>query len=71
VDCVQKPFSEHTLLDRIHQAIEQDAKGRTLLGRQDEIVERIASLTPRERPVMELVIDGMANKVIAIDLGAS
>lgn len=71
VDFIQKPFSEQALLDQIHQAVEQDAKSRVLLGRRDAIVERIASLTPRERQVMELVIDGMANKVIAIDLGVS
>ena len=71
VDFVQKPFSEQALLDQIHRAIEQDAKSRALLGRRDAIVERIASLTPRERQVMEMVIDGKANKVIAIDLGVS
>jgi FixJ family two-component response regulator len=71
VDFLQKPFSEQALLDRIHQAIEQDANGRALLGRRDAIVERIASLTPRERQVMEMVVDGVANKVIAIDLGVS
>ena len=71
VDFLQKPFSEQALLDRIHQAIEQDANGRALLGRRDAIVERIASLTPRERQVMEMVVDGVANKVIAIDLGGS
>jgi len=71
VDFVQKPFSEQALLDQIHQAVEQDSKSRVLLGRRDAIVERIASLTPREREVMEMVIDGKANKVIAIDLGVS
>jgi two-component system, LuxR family, response regulator FixJ len=71
VDFIQKPFSEQALLDQIHLAVEQDAKSRAMLGRRDAIVERIASLTPRERQVMEMVIDGMANKVIAIDLGVS
>lgn len=71
VDFVQKPFSEQALLDRIHQAVAQDSKSRALLGRRDAIVERIASLTPRERQVMKMVVDGMANKVIAIDLGVS
>ena len=71
VDFVQKPFSEQALLDQIHRAVEQDSKSRALLGRRDAIVERVASLTPRERQVMGMVIDGMANKVIAIDLGVS
>lgn len=71
VDFVQKPFSEQALLDQIHRAVEQDSKSRALLGRRDAIIERVASLTPRERQVMGMVIDGMANKVIAIDLGVS
>ena len=71
VDFVQKPFSEQALLDRIHQALDRDAKSRALLKRQEEIVTRFASLTPREREVMMLVIGGKANKVIASELGVS
>jgi two-component system, LuxR family, response regulator FixJ len=38
---------------------------------QRAIEERIHSLTPREREVMAMVVEGKANKVIAIDLGLS
>jgi FixJ family two-component response regulator len=71
VDFVQKPFNEQALLDRIQQTIEQDMKNRKLLGQRDDILKRVGTLTPRERQVMELVVDGKANKVIAIDLGVS
>jgi FixJ family two-component response regulator len=71
IDFLQKPFSEQVLLDRIQHAIDQDRKNRELLERQDEIAKRLEALTPRERQVMGLVVDGNSNKVIAIDLGVS
>ncbi len=71
VDFIQKPFNEQNLLDRIQQAIEQDRKSRELLSRREEIAKRIATLTAREREVMLLVVEGKANKVIAINLGVS
>jgi FixJ family two-component response regulator len=71
VDFVQKPFSEQDLLDRIQQAIEQDSRCRRLTSRRDEILARVDGLTPREQQVMRMVVDGKANKVIAIDLGVS
>ncbi|MEJ2239026.1 MAG: response regulator [Gemmatimonadales bacterium] len=71
VDFIQKPFREQDLLDKIHQAIEADARVREMLADRQEIIERIESLTPREREVMEMVVDGKANKVIAIDLSLS
>jgi len=71
IDFMQKPFSEQTLLDRIQQAIQQDQRNRRLLERRDEIVKRKNSLTPREKQVMEMVVEGNANKVVAIELGLS
>jgi FixJ family two-component response regulator len=71
VDFVQKPFNEQELLDRIQRTIQQDLRNRALLRARDEIRERIGTLSPRERQVMERVTAGQANKVIAIDLGIS
>jgi RNA polymerase sigma factor (sigma-70 family) len=71
VDFMQKPFSDQALLDRVQQVIVQDRKNRHLLQERNDILERIASLTPREREVMEMVAEGKPNKVIAIDLGVS
>jgi len=71
VDFMQKPFSDQALLDRVQQVIERDLKNRSLLHGRKEIRERIESLTPREKEVMEMVAEGKANKVIAIDLGVS
>jgi FixJ family two-component response regulator len=68
---IQKPFRDQDLLDRINHALKQDADNRSTLARRADIVERLDSLTPRERQVMSMVVDGAANKVIAVDLGLS
>jgi two-component system, LuxR family, response regulator FixJ len=68
---VQKPFRDQDLLDRINHALQQDKENRNTLARQADVLHRLETLTPREKQVMELVVDGAANKVIAIDLGLS
>jgi FixJ family two-component response regulator len=68
---VQKPFRDQDLLDRINHALNLDAENRSTLALRAETVQRFESLTPRERQVLEQVVDGAANKVIAIDLQLS
>ena len=70
-DFLQKPFRDQDLLDRINGALKQDAENRETVERHADLKRRRESLTPREREVMGLVVDGRANKVIAIDLGLS
>lgn len=70
-DFIQKPFRDQDLLDRINQALEQDARNRSMLLERHEIVKRMGALTQREQEVMALVAEGKANKVIAGDLGVS
>lgn len=70
-DFLQKPFRDQELLDRINAALKQDAEDRALVERHADLRRRAESLTPREHEVMALVVDGRANKVIAIDLGLS
>jgi FixJ family two-component response regulator len=70
-DFLQKPFRDQDLLDRINAAIKQDGQTRESVARLAELRQRTDSLTPREREVMGHVVDGKANKVIAIDLGLS
>jgi two-component system response regulator FixJ len=70
-DFLQKPFRDQDLLDRINGALKQDAENREMVERHADLKRRVELLTPREREVMALVVDGRANKVIAIDLGLS
>lgn len=71
VDFLEKPFSDEVLLERVHQAIETDREAREVQALRADVTARFASLTPREREVMELVTAGKANKVIAAELGLS
>lgn len=68
---IQKPFRDQDLLDRINHALKQDADNRSTVARRAEVQHRLETLTPRERQVMDMVVDGVANKVIAIDLNLS
>lgn len=70
-DFIQKPFRDQDLLDRIGKALELDRARRTARAEGDAIRERLALLTPRETEVMQRVVKGQANKVIAMDLGVS
>lgn len=70
-DFLQKPFRDEDLLDRIRRALQQDDENRRSVQRHADLRQRANSLTPREREVMAMVVDGRANKVIAIDLGLS
>jgi FixJ family two-component response regulator len=70
-DFLQKPFRDQELIDRINGALKLDAQNRESVDRLADLTSRQESLTPREREVLGLVVDGKANKVIAIDLGLS
>lgn len=71
VDFIQKPFRDQDLIDRIKQALERDAANRAVLSERNAIRLRCEGLTGREREVMDLVVRGCANKVIAGDLKLS
>lgn len=71
LDFVQKPFRDQELIDKIQEAFARNAHVRKEQRNRRTTTDRLASLTPREREVMDMVVDGKANKVIAIDLGLS
>jgi two-component system response regulator FixJ len=71
IDFLRKPIRESDLLARIKQALQQEAGARDNTRHRNEICARLDSLTGREREVFKLVAEGMANKVIAADLGIS
>jgi FixJ family two-component response regulator len=71
LDFVQKPYREQELLEKIERAFAIDRANRESLQQRQQIAGRLDSLTPRELDVLRLMIEGKANKVIAIDLDIS
>ena len=71
LDFVQKPFRDQDLLDRIHEGLQHEQANHEVELQREEISSRVDSLTPRERQVLARVVQGPANKVIAMDLDVS
>lgn len=71
VDFLTKPVRDQTLLDAVNAAIGLDASRRAEATRIKGYVERLQTLTPREREIMHEVTRGRLNKQIAFDLGIS
>ena len=70
-DFVEKPFSNNALVDRIEQALQLSADALLQRRARDAAARALAELTEREREVMQLVIDGRPNKLIADELAIS
>ena len=70
-DFLQKPFRDQDLLDRIAEALAQDQNRRSIQNHLEQVQERVALLSPREREVLDWVVQGHANKVIALELDLS
>jgi len=64
-DFCEKPFSDNALVDRVEQALAQSAAVLARRRAQRELQARLQSLTERERDVMDLVVAGLPNKLVA------
>ena len=71
VEFLTKPFRDQDLLDAIQQALDRDRAARQERSETAELRSRFASLTPRETEVFALVVTGLLNKQIALQLGTS
>ena len=70
-DFIEKPFSDDAILDAVRNALAR-AEGRDqLLAQKEQVLARLEGLSPREREVLDGLIEGHANKVIAYDLEIS
>jgi len=70
-DFIEKPFRDQVLLDSVHRAITRDAEMRGEASRLADIQARLDRLTPREKEVLERIMAGDRNKIIAARLGVS
>jgi FixJ family two-component response regulator len=71
LDFLEKPFDDELLVEKIRNAIELDQSEWESAHEREDIEQRIASLTPRERQVVEGILEGKLNKIIADDLDIS
>jgi FixJ family two-component response regulator len=68
-DFLTKPVDDQTLLDAVRTAIEKNRLALQTRAELDDIRQRLATLTPREREVLALVVAGQLNKQAAAELG--
>jgi FixJ family two-component response regulator len=71
VTMLDKPYHDDDLWEAICKALALDAERRGQRAERDEIRGRMSKLSPSEREVLRLIVDGAANKVIANRLGVS
>jgi FixJ family two-component response regulator len=71
VDFLTKPFDERQLIGAVNIAVQKDRLQRRTHADRAAIAARLAVLTPREREVLERVVEGKLNKQIAAELGTA
>lgn len=70
-DFIEKPFDDEIMLDAIRRALTQQAGNESVRAERQSIFDRMATLSAREREVVDGLVAGKANKAIAFDLSIS
>lgn len=71
MDFLEKPLNDEALVRSIRAALERDERSRAEGQEMSRLGERMGRLTGREREVMMLIVDGLANNAVAEKLGIS
>lgn len=70
-DFIEKPFSDEEILGAISAALEARSANADIEAQRQEIAGRLTSLSQRESEVLDALVEGKPNKIIAFDLGIS
>jgi FixJ family two-component response regulator len=70
-DFIEKPFRPDELIDKVQCALEENCRRRRDLTLRDSTLRRMALLTPREREVLDTMVDGKGTAAVAKELGIS
>jgi FixJ family two-component response regulator len=71
MDFIEKPVDPAALLQVVNEAFDREGRTRRMSDEQRETDERLATLSPREHQVLDLVVAGHSNKAIGAKLGIS
>ena len=71
IDFIEKPFDDELMLSAIHRAMAVGGEDAQRQSERAQVLERLAGLSGREREVLDGLVAGKANKVIAYDLDIS
>jgi two-component system response regulator FixJ len=71
VDFLEKPFDDEKMLSSVRRALEIGSRARSRNAEANTAKNLLASLTPRERGVLDKLVQGRSNKVVAFELGIS
>lgn len=71
IDFIEKPYESEVILKGVRQCLEENDAAVDAGTTRTRILRRLESLTPRERQVLDLIVDGASNKVIATTLTIS
>lgn len=71
VDFIEKPYDPQLLIEVLQSGLRRDAERLGAMERSRNVVELVSSLTPRERDVLDRILEGKPNKQVAAELGLS
>lgn len=71
LDFIEKPFSDERIVASIRNAVDVGTRKKVDADLKTEFLSRVAELSPRQKQVMDLLVQGLSNKEIALQLGLS